>query len=232
MAEVVTHGVPRALGFDMAQNFGDDRLLPFLDIMTDRRKIEDAAPDWAANMFGSPLSMIVNFAKGARDIGTGNVLQGMKEMAPTALKSGIEAYRMSEHGYVDNAGRPMPMHPSALEILAQSVGFTPARKAEYQEGKAAETARASDIQFRSGVLKRNLAMALQYGDKPAQQAAMAAISSHDRALPQVPIGPELNSYLTAWFRAPEVSKAVGLPVGANLRDYIHNQQSRGIYNWQ
>ena len=232
MAEVLTHGVPRALGFDMSQNFGDDRLAPFLDIMTDRRKIEDAAPDWAANMFGSPWSMVVNFAKGARDIGTGNVLQGMKEMAPTGLKSAIESYRMSEHGYVGNDGRPLPMTPSALEILGQAVGFTPARKAEYQEGQRAKTGRMEDIQFRSGVLKRNLAMAMQYGDRAGQQAALAAIQEHDRAIPQLAIAPELNSYLTNWFKAPELSKAIGLPVGANLRDYIANQRSREIYNWK
>ena len=231
MAEVAAHGVPRALGFDMAQSFGDDRLLPFLDIMTDRRKIEEAAPDWAANMFGSPWSMVVNFAKGARDIGTGNVLQGMKEMAPTGLKSLIEAYRMSDRGYVDNSGHPMSLTPDARDILAQAVGFTPSKKAEYQEEKRAETGRAEDIQFRSGVLKRNFMMAFRDKNPEAMKAAADAIKEHDRAAPQLAIGPSLKSYAKSWMEAPELSKAVGLPVGANLRDYIHNQQSRGIYNW-
>jgi hypothetical protein len=74
-------------------------------------------------------------------------------------------------------------------------------------------------------------MALQSGDKDAQRTALAAIQEHDNAIPQLAIAPELNTYLTNWFKAPEMSMATGLPVGANLRDYIANQRSREIYNW-
>ena len=230
LGEVLAHGVPRALGVDTS-NLGDSQLIPFAKYLNDRRKMEDAIPANPMQMFGSPVSMVTSFVKGVRDIGTGNLLQGLKEMSPSTLKSGIEAYRMTNEGYVDTSGHKLPLTPNMRDIIAQAVGFTPSTKEEYEESTRAMTGRVEELQFRSGVLKRNFMMAMQEGDVAKQQAALDAIKQHDLAAPQLAILPQLESYARGWMQAPVMARATGQPMGANMRDYLAAQTRSAAYNW-
>jgi len=215
--EVIAKGLPRAIGID-AQNYADQNILPFTKIMRDRRKFEEAFPDYLKDLAGAPFSMIGNLASGGRRIAEGDLLGGLHQLTPRALKAGVDAFRMTTDGYVDTKGNKLPLDVGANDILARALGFTTAERAEYNEAAQAVRVQKQGIQYRSGVIKQNLVRALESKDQAAAQEIIGQAQEFDRRHPDRAILPNFASYLQRRQKDKVIAEELGVPLGVRPTD--------------
>lgn len=218
VGEVLARGLPRAIGVDISARAGEADLIPFTKLLTDKRAWADALQGWAADSIGSPFGMLTNIVVGGNAMADGNVLEGMKTMMPVALKGPIEAYRMTENGYVDKNGVPLPMTPGANDILVQLLGFGPAAKAEYTEARGMQTARRGILSRTASNIRKNLADAIEAGDTDKAREWLTSAREFDAANPTQPILPGMTSYLKARLRKAAEARITGTPLGTRYRD--------------
>lgn len=218
VGEVLARGAPRALGFDLSSRAGEQDLLPFSRALTDKRKLEDVVKDQALHTLGSPASMFLSIATGARDMMNGDVIGGAKKMVPLAIKGPIEAFRMSDKGYVDTQGNKLPMTPGASAILLQALGLNPAPKAEYTEAKGRQTAREGQIVREGGLIRKGLAIAIEDGDQEAAREWLARARSFDAANPAHAVLGSIGGTISSRAKARAISSTLSLPIGANYQD--------------
>jgi hypothetical protein len=217
VAEVLARGLPRAIGIDISQRAGEADLLPFSRFMADKRKLEDALESQALDSWGAPAGMVMSMVKGMRDFSNGDVLSGMKQVAPIFLKGPVEAYRMSEKGFTDPQGRTLPMTVEAQDILSQALGFVPAKKAEYAEHK--QTMKdAKDVSLqRAGVIRRKLIEAVQSGDDDAKETWMETAMRFDRSHPGYEILPGISGSIQKGFKDAAVAEMLHQPLGVSAK---------------
>jgi len=231
VGEVLAHGLPRAAGFDISKRAGEQDILPFSKFLADRRAWKDRVKDAALEAFGAPGSMISNFVDGSMMIMDGDVLSGMKQMMPVAIKGGIEAYRMTQDGYVDSKGRKLPLEtPEVHEILAQALGFTPANKAEYMEHKQVNAV-AKDVSLqRAGVIRRRLVDAIERGDETEISKWTETANRFGEAHPAYDVRPSIAR--SAARRASDMDRATLLhqPLGTSAKEARPSRTDWA--NWQ
>lgn len=219
VAEVVARGLPRAVGFDISARAGEQGLLPFTDLLTDRRPWKDALADSAGRSGGAALSMATNIITGGGKIADGDLIGGMKDMMPVALKGPSEVYRMSNEGYVDTKGNKLPMTPGASAILWQLLGFTPSQKAEYSEARGDQAARKGEIGRAAGVLRNQIVKAMLPGGDPerARELVTRAIK-FDQDNPAFAVVPSLKGALERQVKAQAQASVVKAPSGVAIDD--------------
>lgn len=230
VAEVIARGVPRAFGFDISERVGEQNLIPYLHsfskLLTDRRTWEDASEDWALNTLGSPVSMVSSILIGGEKVMQGRVLEGMRQMVPSALKGPVEAYKLSTRGYTDTKGNEMPMTPSVAAIMWQAMGFNPALKAEYNEARGVQTTLRGDMIRKANVLRNDLINALESGDQATARDLIREVQRFDEANPEFKIMPRLNAAIkarrTERVRAKETSTPLGTKPGLADRTSFAN----------
>ena len=215
-AEVITKGLPRLAGMDLSEHAGEERLLPFSDMLTDKRKWSDVFNSAAFHAFGSPFSMGANAVKGATDIYNGRVLNGMQEMLPSAAKNFVRAYRMTTEGYIAPNGTKLPLEgPGAADIAMQMVGITPAAKAAYDERAEALTNLKDRRQIISQNLGANMVEAFNTHDPAAMQAAQAKTMAFVQTHPW--LANEIMSPVQRAIRTQAMGQAFGIN-GVDPRD--------------
>ncbi len=223
---VLANGLPRALGFD-ASHFSDADMAPFTRLLEDRRKMEDALPDWAEHAMGAPFGMVSSMYLGLRDLARGvNPMIALQGILPSAMRNPFTAYRMSQYGYVDHNMNKLPMEPTAQDILARAIGFTPAREARYKEDKAAQTGRSEEMKFRSGLIEKNYAIAAEQGDVVGQQKALAQMKEFAVEHPGVPAPAAGGKLIASRASARGKATASGLPLGVSMQDISARQLTR------
>lgn len=218
VGELIARGVPRMAGIDIATRAGEQDLLPFSRLLTDRRKWQDASKDWALQALGSPASMINNILQGIGKMSDGDVLAGMQQMMPVAIKGPLTAFRMAETGYTDNEGNVLPMSAGAGAILAQALGFTPAAKGEYNEARMAQTVRKGQLTQQASVLRRQLALAVEQQDRETFATLLGEAQAFDRSNPAYAVLPSLGGSLQRRARARAQARLTANPLGTNIRD--------------
>lgn len=219
IGEMLSRGViTRAIGVDISQRAGEQNILPFSKLLTDRRKWEDASKDAAFDTLGSPVSMVANIIQGGRDMLNGEVLKGMQSIVPMAIRGPLQAYEMSEKGYTDAAGNKLPMTPEASDILARAMGFNPAEKAEYTEAKAAQTARKLSATTEAGVIRKNLASAIERNDAEAVDEWTTKARKFDANNMAYAVLPGISSTLKQRAKARAMAEATGTPLGTTRKD--------------
>ena len=192
MAEVLAKGLPRAVGLDLSEHAGEDRLMPFADMLTDKRRWSDVFDSAAFKAMGSPFSMASNFVKGATNIGDGNILPGMQQIMPSAFKNAVKVYRMSQYGYEDDRGVKLPLpEPGAADMMLQAVGITPVARADYDEMTEALRGAQDRRKIATGNLETNLVTAYSHGDQSAFQRALANIMAYNQNHPTDVIQPSV-----------------------------------------
>ena len=216
---VLAHGLPHFLNTDMSE-LGDSGILPFTSLLEDRRKLEDAFPAYLAHAWGSSVGAGLNIALGARDMANGRVSEGMARMLPTAARNVVKAYRIGEYGYTDSKGLAMPIKADAVDVIKQALGLNSAALEEQREmGRSAQGAKL-DRTYHSGIIKQNIAVALERGDNEGAQRWMQEAANYD-ADPRhagSPISTTIPSYLESRRRSVAVSQSTGLPTGISARD--------------
>ncbi len=213
------HGLPRLVNADFS-DLGDKDLLPATELLEDRRKMEDSIPDYLMKAWGSSIGAGVSGVMGARDIMNGDVMRGLARVLPTAMKDGFKAYQISEHGYTDSAGNKLPISSDAVSVLKQALGIQSGDVADYRERKSGMVGAKEDRQFHSGVIKRNIAVALENGDTDSYEHWMEEAQKYDQDPRHagMPMSGTIGSYIASRARARAFSQSTGLPLGTSPTD--------------
>ncbi len=218
--EVLAHGVPRLGGIDLSQHLGEDRILPFTDIMTDKRKFEDAYSDWLKGMAGSSAHLGYNMVMGARDLINGDVQEGLTKFMPEMLRNLSEANLLSRYGWTDKAGFQIPGGPpTGAEVGEKALGITPSSEANYQEKKNIASGLEERQTYDNQNIQTHLAKAFNRQDPAAfaswQRASMQYMATHPGMMP--PMG-SFGNYLREHMQSAALAGATGTPLGVNPRD--------------
>lgn len=224
MGEVASRGLPRAAGFDLSQRAGEQELFPFSEFLTDRRDWEESIADMTYRSAGAPVSMMTNIVKGGNKMMEGDILEGMQEAVPLAIKGGFKAYRMTEDGYVDSKGNKLPMEPGAWDVMVQILGFNPSEKAEYAEQKRDINERKGDLTRRANRISQHIQEALMSGDREAaqeyiqmgQKLAIATNGQYD------PVS-SAEAAIQRKMKGQVVAQITGTPVGVGAEDFQDQQ---------
>lgn len=226
VGEVVARGLPRALGADISSRAGEQNILPFSEFMTSSRSWKDAVADSAGKSVGAVPSMLVSALDGGAQLAHGDLLGGMKAFMPTAFKGPIEAYRMSDQGYVDSKGNRLPMTPTASSYVWQLLGFTPSQRAEYSEAKTDQFNREQAVEKRSGALHQQILRAIMSGDKEATTSAVQDASEFDAKNPAFAVLPRVGTTIARSQRAAAQAAAMGVPLGVKPKDIAGQRMTR------
>jgi hypothetical protein len=219
VGEALSRGAPRAFGIDISQRAGEQDLLPFSKVLADRREWNDATRDWARDLLGSPFSMGLSILKGFEKIMKGDVMGGMAEAVPNAIKGPIKAYQYTDKGYVDGKGNKLPLEPGAGNVLAQALGFQPANLAEYREAKQTLDTRKGLANREAQTIRKSLASAIESGDQDTAKEWIAKAREFDKANPQAAVLPTIGATITRRAQERALAEATGTPLGTKIKDF-------------
>lgn len=227
-AEVISRGVPRAIGFDVSQRAGEQDLIPFTDLLTDRRGWRDAVESAAGNSIGAVPGMALDIAEGGAKIADGDLLGGLETALPLAFRSGAKAFRMTSDGYVDSKGNKLPMTPAASAYLFQLIGFSPAEKAEYSEARGAQAARRGDLTREAGQLRQRIIRNLLSGGDPDERRDLIAEAIKFDQDTQNAFGviEGLQGSLTRGIQSRARAEALQAPIGVPAKDIAAQSLTR------
>lgn len=180
LAEIVAHGLPRALGFDTATRMGLASVLPGSQFMADRRALKDQLEAGAFNMLGPAVSAGTSMITGIGKVLDGFLMDGLVEMSPIALKGPLKAEKMAEQGYTTSTGNQLPMEVTPWAVGVQAVGFTPSAKAEYSEANFAELQRKGILERYKDKLTNKIMVRIERGEdvNAEMQEAMLFSAAH------------------------------------------------------
>lgn len=221
--------VSRLAGFDVSDRAGEGSILPFSKFLADKRTMDESLKSMAMDSWGAPTAMIGNALKAAEKFGQGDLLGGMQEAVPLALKGPVKAYEMSEKGYTDKAGNVLPMSAGAYDIFLQAFGLNPGEKADYQQAKFAQSQRAGVLGREATQIRNKLASAIERNDTDAMQKWLGKAQEYDAEnVGSRAILPQMGSVLQQRARARALASATGTPLGLSLRD-IEAQKFTSFY---
>lgn len=224
VGEVIAHGAPRALGLDFSK-LGDQDLIPFSRLLTDRRKFEDAFADWTRSMAGSSVSMAANAVYGARDMMNGDYMNGMRRWVPTALRGSVDDLKIwLDGGAFNKNGEKLPVQPEAISLLFKALGFTPAEEAEYREAQRTLSGAQNARRERAARVLGEASSAVNQGDLGAIQSAMAQVVNYDKDHPANALSPRLTSAIAAHRERATTAAQFRTPLGLN----VQNEQERRL----
>lgn len=145
VGEVLSRGVPRALGIDLHQRVGLSNLLEIPELKSfDKKDIVEA---FAGAALGAPGEAAADAADGFLKLIHGDIGGFMMGAIPRPLRDLWKAKELAQHGVVTQAGRQVlaPEKLSTLDIARQALGFTPERKAEAYEASGRIQERQAEI---------------------------------------------------------------------------------------
>ena len=217
-AEVVSRGLPRALGFDISARAGEQNLLPFSEFLADRRPWKEAVESSAGRSLGAVPSMISNIITGGGKIADGDLFGGMKDALPVAFKGPLEAYRLTDQGYVDSRGTKLPMTPGSSAILWQLLGFSPSARAEYGEARGDQAARRGVITREAGLLRSGIVRAVMSGDSAKAKELIARAQQFDLDNPSFAVIPSLAGSIQRQQTNQLQARTARSPLGVSMND--------------
>jgi hypothetical protein len=228
--EIIAHGGFRELGFDISQRIGEQDIVPLSKFIADRRAFKDKAKDLAFQTWGAPTSAAAGVVQGGEQIMNGDMLGGAVKMLPNALAAPLKSYKLVEDGYVDAAGKKLPMEPGARDILVQLLGFNPSIKAEYSEARG-------DTEVRKGILVRDasslrdqIAKAVTTGDEDEARRLIGQAQAFDKANPAFAVLPRVGDAIRRRAKVSATAQALKTPLGVNPKD-IQGQQLTDYANY-
>jgi hypothetical protein len=135
ISNMLMKGAPRGIGVDISSRVGiNNLLLPDVQEGLEGKKWWDSAASAALGPIGG---IGANVAKGAQEISEGHNLRGVESMLPVFLKNFAKAYRYADEGVQDKTGVSILDEVDSMDLLIQSMGFSPADVRTANEGKSA-----------------------------------------------------------------------------------------------
>jgi len=218
VGEVLSRGLFRQAGIDIAQRAGEGDIIPFTRLLTDKREFKDKWKDWAAQAAGSPFGMLAGMIEGAEELSKGNVMGGFEKALPVAFRSGVKAYQMTDKGYTDAKGNTIPLTPGATDVLAQALGFKPAEKAEYDEEAQLVRVRKGELVRAASNIRKNLVQAIEKGDKEDIKTWTAEAKRFDANQPAYAVLPGIGGTIQRRAAERARSQNMGVPLATNFKD--------------
>lgn len=182
ISEVISKGLPRALGIDLSSRVGlDSLILPRLqEGLEGQREGENVLAGLSGPVFGIGVNAVAGFD----DVKNGNTLIGVEKMLPKVLKDTVKTYRYATEGIVDKTGiEVMPQESVGLgDIAQQLLGFRSAKIAQAQEGKSAVFQMDKKIGKRHQQLIDEYARAKMAGDDSRAEEVWQDIKRYNDAI--------------------------------------------------
>lgn len=188
VAEVVAHGAVRAAGIDISASAGHQDLLPGTRFLADRRKFEDKVKDGSLTLMGPGLNAALDVVGGLSHIADGNLQKGFETALPRSLKGYFKAGALVDQGaFTDKAGNKLPIPVDDWNILQQSLGFTPAKKAEHSEANFYYQAEQNLTKQAKARMVNDAVKAYENGDMEEFAQQRLAIQEYNMRNPMNPI---------------------------------------------
>jgi hypothetical protein len=153
-AEVITRGLPRSIGFDMAGRVGLDNLA-FMGL-EEGRTSSDTFWNIVEAAGGPMLAVGHNMFRGADYLSKGEYLKAVQNMTPKFIRDGLKTVGLAKDGLVDFNGNEIanPSKFNGADYLMQVMGFTPGEVTRTYEGRRAQTNAEVKLRDRSKKLKQ------------------------------------------------------------------------------
>ena len=226
MGEVVARGAPRALGFDISARVGEQNLLPFSDLLTDKRSWREATQDSVGRSVGAAPDMLLNLVDAGEKFGNGDLMGGLIAGLPVQFRNVAQAYRMTTDGYIDTKGNKLPMTPGTSAILWQLLGVTPSEKAEYSEARGDQQSRRVQITAQAQTLRNGIVRAMTSGDQDRARELVQEAQKFDKANPAYAVVPSLTGALQRQQQSIAQARALRTPVGVQMDDLAAQRLTR------
>jgi hypothetical protein len=185
--EIIAHGGLRATGVDFASHLDFANLLPFSKFLADRRALKDRLDSGALDMLGPTVGAAAGIARGAQDISNGDVLKGLSQMVPSALKGPLKAADIADRGFTDAQGNKLPIEATGWDIFTQALNFTPVVKAEQGEAQRSASSLQAVLKIRTRELEARFARAAERGDGTEMSRLADEITAFNRSNPDMAI---------------------------------------------
>ena len=174
---VVLNGVPgHYLGIDLVNRIG----MPDLWFRSPTRDLQgkDEFDYWVMNSLGASVSMLGDAWRGISLMREGNYERGVEALVPKWARDLIRAQRYASEGLTNIRGDQVLADDamSAWDVIAQAVGFTPAKVSEAWERNSALTNAERRVLAKRRQLVNRFALAQQSGDEDGRRDALAAIA--------------------------------------------------------
>jgi len=179
--EVLARGVPQALGIDLHRRVGLANLLEMPDLPSFDTKGVGAMMGQA--LMGAAGQDAGNAMKGFSQALHGDILGGIKALAPRPVRDVISAIGLSSQGVTDSGGKSVLPASSItpLDVGAQALGFQPSRVSEFREGREAVIQAQQDAKDEHAQLEQRW-LAAKGGDKAAVMSEIRVFSQKHPAM--------------------------------------------------
>ena len=214
---LISRGVLRVLGGDISSRAGEGDLFPWSGFLADRRTLTEKLKSPLISVSGATGGMFSSIIEGMGLMADGDWLGGVQKAMPLAIQGPIKAYKLGTQGFTDRSQNKLPMTPHASEILMQILGVQPGQAADYSQAARAQTQRAGILSREATLIRRNLAIAIERGDRAEMVKWAREAEAYQRANPGLQVMAGVGSTLQQRSRARALS-SVGVLPGTNVRD--------------
>ncbi|MNE34531.1 hypothetical protein D3C80_1282570 [compost metagenome] len=176
---VLLNGVPgHYLGIDLSSRIG----MPDLWFRSPTRELQGKAEYqyWLSQSLGATVSLGEQLYTGFKVMtGDGDIARGIEMMAPKAVRDLMKAYRYSQEGLATiGKDQVLPADQiDASDIVAQAMGFTPAKISETWDRSTALKNAETRVKQKRQRLINKWAMATMAGDKETASEALDGIKA-------------------------------------------------------
>jgi N12 class adenine-specific DNA methylase len=192
---VMTGPTGTLFGIDLSPRVSMDVLRLWLRKAPDNKEGEDYGL-WLLQQAAGPVAggMGVGAVKGLNDLSNawqqrdGTLAsRGLETMLPAPLRNVLKTLRYHSEGVTTRRGDKIVDDPTALDLVRQFVGFTPAEIADQYERNAAVKELDRDLSQRRNNLVNRWVYALEQEDQVKADSALEAISEFSIKNPQIAI---------------------------------------------
>jgi hypothetical protein len=207
------------VGFDISQRIGAADILPFSQLIADRRAFEEAFGAMTTRSYGSALSMGTDMMTGATEIMRGNVFEGMRTALPIGLRNPLNAIKLGTDGFTDSRNNLLPLDATTSDIVYSLVGLSPAQRAEYSEANFAQSIRRGVVTRRATSIRKRIQNAVLSGDNDALREALDQAREFDQGVdPSFRILPNVSRSVGQATSRQELARLIGAPLGVRATD--------------
>jgi hypothetical protein len=228
MGQIMSHGAANYIsGADIAQKLGQDQILPFTQIasglLDSRQALKDRINSGMLQFAGPVVNAGAGIAEGVSKMADGNVMKGMEQMFPAALKGVTKAIDVANNGFTDSKGNKLPMEATTWDAVVQAGGFTPTKVMTQREAQQGVSQITNALKMRAGVIEGQFADAVESHDMEARQKAIDAVTAFNKANPSMPI--KLGTIMQRRAKTEAIAKITGVE-GRARQIPLMQQQTR------
>jgi GGDEF domain-containing protein len=223
---IMAHGAANYLiGADVAQKLGQDSVLPFTQLasqlLDSRQALKDRINSGMLQFAGPVVNAGAGIAEGVNKIADGNVMKGMEQMFPSALRGVTKAVDVANNGFTDSKGNQLPLEATTWDAIIQAAGFTPTKLTTQREAQQGVKAIENALRLRASVLESKFVEAVEAHDMPARQQALEELTAFRQANPSIQIN--LGQALQQRARARAIAGMTGVEARARQLPFAAQQ---------